>query len=530
MVNARVPAHGNLHSLGGGPAAERTAQGGQVTHARQAPQLTADVASTPRMQRQARTIAQLFGAAPGDVLQRSIHEHTREAGWKVVEPGTAGTRSPGEPPEGQPFFNDLTGVYGATRDSVRAGLADRLMHVGSLPELDNDLALQWGTLASKLGLYTEQALGKVEQKHVGDEEYGDRMINVGSLYMSDLEKSESDKVVARSKMPWEDIVACAAFVRGLMQANGQLDHIRRAPWWQAGGLQVRVDMNYYHNRPLDRTSRKVGMHKDTAGDNVFVNLVFTNTAATPATEWTQDRAAIIGKKKQKMLEKGVPKSLLDEFHQAKSLLAGVEAPGKNHIEGGVMPAMAFVSWVDELAWHATPSLLNRLKVTKELLPQVKTWFSSPDEITSSENGPTAFVNVLSLLHGEAPELFEGTGFLDWQFSLEGGEVQQWYEKRFDGDARAKLLKRWVAVLEAGQAKRSGLVGNILDNELEDFVEVDKSDISLEEEDEALFQPTGISGRTRSNSDAKTQETVKKAADQQGLRSFIRTWVRIVPNR
>ncbi len=528
MVNARVPAHGNPHSLGGGPAAERTAQGGQAAHARQAPQLTADVASTPRMQRQARTIAQLFGAAPGDVLQRSIHEHTEEAGWKVVEPGTAGTHRPGKPPEGQPFFNDLTGAYGATRDSVRAGLADRLMHVGSLPELDKDLALQWGPLALKLGLYTEKALGTVEQKDVGKED-GDRMINVGSLYMIDLERPESDKAVARSNMPMEDILACAAFVRGLMQANGQLDHIRRAPWWKAGGRRVRVDMNYYHNRPLDKTSPNVGMHKDTAGDNVFVNLVFTNTAATPATEWTQDRAAIIGKKKEKMLAKGVPQSLLDEFHQAKRLLADEEAPGKNHIEGGVMPAMAFVSWVDELAWHATPSLLNRLKVTKETLPLVKTWFESPDQITSSKNGPTVFVNVLGLLHGQAPALFEGTGFLEWQFSIEGDEVQQWYEEHFDGDARATLLERWVAVLEAGQAKRTGLVGNSLDSELEDFVELDKSDTSSEEEDEALFQPTGIGARPRSNSDAETQATVKEAADQQGLRSFIRTWVRIERN-
>ncbi|HEY1397920.1 hypothetical protein [Roseateles sp.] len=523
MASARVPADPDHLPPTGRPAAARQDRPDPANQTR--PEATS-VSSSPRVQRQARTIERLFGPQPGPVLQRSIHHHTVEAGWKIVESGTAGTHQPGDPAQGV-YFNDLTGHYGATANDVRAGLADRLMHVGSLPELDEDLALQWGPLAVRLGVYTEKALGKVKEKDVGKKD-GDRMINVGSLYMVDLDRPDLDETVARSRMPMEDIVACAAFVRGLMRANGQLDHIRRAPWWQEGGLKVRVDMNYYHNRPLDKTSRNVGMHKDTAGDNIFVNLVFTNTAATPATEWTQDRAAIIGRKKEKMLAKGVPESLLDEFHQAKALLSGLQAPGKDRIEGGVMPAMAFVSWVDELAWHATPSLLNRLKVTKDMLPQVKTWFQSPGEVSAAKNGPTLFINVLGLLHGQAPALFDGTGFLEWQFSDKGDEVQQWYESHFKVDARAKLLEQWVAVLEAEQAKRAGLVGNSLDSELEDFVEDEKDDSSSEEEEEALYQPTGISGRPRSNSDAETQATVTEAAEQQGLRSFIRTWVRIEP--
>jgi hypothetical protein len=520
MTGSRKPANTRHPSSEILPAAERA-----PAH-RVVPTAGSD---SPRLQHQARTISQLFGPAAGGVLQRNIHQHTGQAGWKIVEPGTAGLHVPGEPEKGV-FFNDVTGVHGASADAVRAGLADRLMHVGSLPELSDQLALQWGPLADKLGKYAQRTLKEIKAEKVGKDS-SDRLINVGSLYLTDLDHPEFDKTTARCLMPQGDIAECATFVYGLMKANGQLDHIRRAPWWKQGGLRVRVDMNYYHNRPLDKLSRNVGMHKDTAGDNLFVNLVFGNTAATPATEWTQDRVAIAGKKLLAMQKKGVPDGMLQEIQQAKTLLSNVDAPGKRHVEGGVMPTMAFVSWVDELAWHATPSLLNRLKLKKDDLPQVAAWFKDPARITTTKGGPDTFMAVLGLLHGQDPSLFERTGFLELHYVDDGSDVQDWYEQAFKPEARAGLLEQWEKVLEAEQAKRSGLLGNTLDGEQEEFVEQpDKSSSSSSAEEEpALYQTTDISGRPRRNSDAETQQEVKEAADAQGLRSFIRTWVRIEPN-
>jgi hypothetical protein len=463
----------------------------------------------------------------GAVAQRSIHEYS-EGQWRVVEPGTAGTHRPAGDGASGLFFNDVTNRYGHTRDEVRAGLVDRMMHVGSLPDLSKDLSLAWTDLGRALDDYCTRTLpadSNIKQQ--------DRMINIGSLYLSDLDLIDHGQTVVRSLLDKGTIDRCSNFVHGLMRANGQLDFIRGAAWWKPAEMRVRVDMNYYHNRPLDRTSRVVGMHKDTAGDNLFVNLVFGNEHATPATEWTQDRVAIAGAKLDAMKAKGVPEGMLTAFQEAKATLEHAGAPGKKNIEGGVMPKQAFVSWVDELAWHATPSLLKRATVPSDW-KQLESWFTDPVKIKRHPQGGQIFFDALSLLHGSNSNLFDNTGFLELQSAMDDATlVHDWYCSRFKGQAQETLKTAWLLLVQQQAAKMSGLVGNSVAPEEPSFREgkapqdwVDPTPPKTPQPN--LMQPTGIAGRTRSNSDADVNQQVNEAADKQNLRSFIRTWVRIEP--
>ena len=464
----------------------------------------------------------------GAVAQRSIH-HYSEGKWNVVEPGTAGGHGYVADGSKGTYFNDVTGIYGNSAEAVRAGLVDRMMHVGSLPELNKDLALEWTGLGQVLDDYCSQNL-----KAVQDAKKDDRMINIGSLYLDDLDLIDHSQTVVRSLLPKANIDRCSSFVHGLMKANGQLDYIRNAPWWNPGELRVRVDMNYYHNRPLDDSSKVVGMHKDTAGDNLFVNLVFGNAQATPATEWTQDRVAIAGAKLDAMKAKGVPDGMLKAFEDAKALLAQASAPGKENIEGDIMPMQAFVSWVDELAWHATPSLQKRATIRSDDLKGIEDWFANPVAILGRADGGVTFLDALSLLHGADATLFDTKAFLEMQSRDDDPKsVHTWYLANFDDDIKREGLKAaWLELVHAQAAKMSGLIGNSVAPEETDYREgkpqgwVEPPKPSTPEPE--LFQPTGIAGRSRSNSDANVNDRVNKAANQQKLRSFIRTWVRIEP--
>ena len=57
----------------------------------------------------------------------------------------------------------------------------------------------------------------------------------------------------------------------------------------------------------------------------------------------------------------MPPEMVAEINQAKGAMGGDQAKlgGKETIEGGILPVLGYVSWVDELIWHSTPSLKNR---------------------------------------------------------------------------------------------------------------------------------------------------------------------------
>ncbi|NEO86043.1 MAG: DUF4157 domain-containing protein, partial [Spirulina sp. SIO3F2] len=106
------------------------------------------------------------------------------------------------------------------------------------------------------------------------------------------------------------------FLHNFMEGNGQLKYITDSSWYQNGTAQVEVDVNFYADRPYEETG--LGVHKDTGGSNLFVNLIFANESEVPATEWT-----FAGEKpseeKQKRIAELMHPNVWEEIEQAREI-------------------------------------------------------------------------------------------------------------------------------------------------------------------------------------------------------------------
>ena len=69
-------------------------------------------------------------------------------------------------------------------------------------------------------------------------------------------------------------------------------------WYDTGKAVVDISVNFYNNRSAQ--DRSFEFHKDTAGDNLFVNLIFNNKKPMLATEWAVDTRSMKVRKKQFM--------------------------------------------------------------------------------------------------------------------------------------------------------------------------------------------------------------------------------------
>lgn len=466
--------------------------------------LTAALADSPRVAAQRTRLAHL--GPPGPVagpVQRTIHRYDKaESRWKVAEPGTAGRyQLPADGADGE-HFNDITGVRGATLEEVRAGLVDTMMVTGSLAQL-GDLDVTWPPLAKRL-------VGEAESAML-------RNVAVDPLYLGEVyfAAAKGDAKPPLKIEPKADIDAGVvddtwAFLKKFMQANGQMAYIERQPWFRDGDYEIHIDLNFYHDRPMG--SGGLGMHKDTGGDNLFVNLVFDNEKETPATEWTQDRDPAKGVKAE-TLARLLPATMVDAINGTKGELGkSAYAYGEKTIQGGTLPRHGFVSWVDELIWHSTPSLAKRATFDK------KTMQTELRKVWSDPEKEGAWIEAIFTL-ADSP----GTLVAEFRKSLEDdGKVfdrAAWLRKQeeisVDAD-KTRWHRLWheLDTFDWPATKWSGRVGNELDKD--ERTGSTPSDI-----------PTGVTGRKRSNSDPGVLKQVIDAAAVQPRRSFIRTWIRVV---
>jgi hypothetical protein len=158
----------------------------------------------------------------------------------------------------------------------------------------------------------------------------------------------------------QDMLTTIRFLNKFMNANGQWDYIKKQDWFKVGGdYAIAIDVNYYPDRTIYDESSP-GFHKDTAGDNIFVNLIFDNKSDIEKTEWFAD-AAEPSKKRAAWQEKLLPESHLRELARARETLRqeaekNAKAGLDNHVDGGISKGKyIYVSWVDDLVWHATPA-------------------------------------------------------------------------------------------------------------------------------------------------------------------------------
>ena len=247
---------------------------------------------------------------------------------------------PDHPPAGS-FFNDVTGVAGPTQAAVEEGLTQLVMKWGSLPAVV-PVAIDLHGLVDRLRAEPESVreLGR----------------DLGTAVL------RPDETMFVTQAPGRRLALAQEAGRlalALMRANGQMDYIRRQPWFRQGTHQVVLHLE----SQFTRETEYLKFHKDTGGDVLFSNLVFRNSAGLPATEWSLDLEPMPPGKRA-LVSRTWPAALLAAVDEARVRLA----PPPDHepvIHGGALPADGYLSWVDELIWHSTPWLEHRMCHTPE---------------------------------------------------------------------------------------------------------------------------------------------------------------------
>ncbi len=310
------------------------------------------------------------------------------------------------------------------------------------------------------------------------------------------------------------------FLEKFMKRNGQWDYIEAQPWFTSGQYVIAIDVNYYP----DRSGYKVTpiFHKDTGGNNIFVNLMFDNQNDIEATEWFADLEQPSDKRKlwqesllppSHVTELQFARKSLRELHGTKSDVSGGVARGKN----------IYVSWVDDLVWHATPSTNRRFECTVDsamrayhvLKATVDGKFSYFDSVF---NANVLGAEVLGTM-AECPSTLlsawlteQGLKTQDVNLEVSRAAWKKLYRDSVDNyrnDAQERAKTTWKITGEYSEA-------NAKDDRLPQSVAMKET-------------PVGLSGRGRANSTEDSRKAIEKArlANVGVARSFLRTWVRIL---
>lgn len=310
-----------------------------------------------------------------------------------------------------------------------------------------------------------------------------------------------------------------------MEKNGQSSYIKRQPWYLSGEYVIAIDINYYP----DRTPYKgiPSFHKDTGGTNLFVNLIFDNALDIEATEWFADLAEPSARR-ARWQEKLLPPALLKEMGEARKNLEP-EHKGKD-VRGGVARGeYIFVSWVDDLVWHATPSVNRRLELTGPLAATMYSklnaemgkslakhknefrfefvhdgathWVSALSVLGSIAECPTTELHAWLKRQELAPQDLTNLNAQEAWRALYGGD-----QGKYDKDVLERATKQWRVGTES---------------------ESIAYDLTVPGSKPIKETPVGLAGRRRTNSTAPDEVAAAELANRGIPRSFIRSWVRVL---
>ncbi|MFD1045987.1 hypothetical protein ACFQ1S_10645, partial [Kibdelosporangium lantanae] len=256
-------------------------------------------------------------------------------------------------------------------------LADLLMDTGSVTKFVDRQT--WVTLADDL----KRIFYRYATDTKNAEEIGKYSVHLCTVYHQNQPNNRKVRYLARETgfagaadkvadnyltKDAEKVIAdrAARFVEDFMAGNGQWDYIRQQEWYRNGDYVIAVDVNYYPDRG-GVFKRFPQFHKDTGGNNIFVNLVFDNDSVIEATEWYTDLA--VPSQKRVAWQQGLmPKDHMTALTEARAALASKVDPAEpGVVEGGVSDSVyTYVSWVDDLVWHATPIDYARLPLNLEM--------------------------------------------------------------------------------------------------------------------------------------------------------------------
>jgi Domain of unknown function (DUF4157) len=461
----------------------------------QAPPRTAGVHARQTGSRGAQALA--VGSKPAFV-QRTIYKwNDKKKKWYVSQVGTRGAfPKPNDGSKGK-YFNDINGLSGDKIANVRAGLTDLMMVTGGLNQLGKKLLSKerptfwpadlWSDLMTLPGQLN--FLGRITLTGAGRytvQPYANAPAKAGDI----LERL------------WDKVL------KPFMKLNGQLGYIQRQEWFRQQSADVMIEINFYKNRDY---STRLGFHKDTEGDNLFVNLLFNNASKIPATEWIEDLApsdAKLADMKKLMpdsMEEGIARSRT-KIREGKYKLAN-----QGTVRGGKASTAAFVSWTDELVWHATPSVESRL--VRNIL-----WRAATRNAKLVHD--VALINALSKLKS-IPGTQIDKDFKEWRRNNrktdEGKFYTDYINQNLGGVKKKKIhqqdIKKYFRDQLYAYEHHSPAVGIETDEPLFGTASTTEKDAK-----------TGIEvGISRRNSVTK----ISLSKVDMGPRAFLRTWVRVV---
>lgn len=314
------------------------------------------------------------------------------------------------------------------------------------------------------------------------------------------------------------------FLEKVMEANGQWDYIRDQDWFKREGYAIGIEVNYYLNRP--GSGALPSFHKDTAGDNIFANLIFDNDDTIEGTEWFADTAE--PSQPRKTWQQGLlPKTYQLDLSLARRKLSDTlgDAGKTGDVAGGTVGKHAYVSWVDDLVWHATPTAAQRLvydwpAAVDSYLPLNRKvngdfqfhdakrdrWISGREVIATMAEEPGPHLKAWLARNKLKPQDIDDTQAKRAWKELYGGHTDQ-NMRRYFADTRARLKSPWrlVGYASEASAQEKSLAGSV----------------SIKE------TPVGLSKRRRANSLPPSTELAKARAAKKP-RNFLRTWIRVLP--
>ena len=314
-----------------------------------------------------------------------------------------------------------------------------------------------------------------------------------------------------------------------MEQNGQWKYIKQQSWYTKREYVIGIDINYYPDR--SGFTAFIAFHKDTEGNNIFVNLIFDNDAPIEATEWYFD----IGEpstQRRKWQQQLLPGDYLEQLERMRAVTRDQVTSSKVEVQvtGGVSPhKYTFVSWMDDLIWHSTPNGKQRaeygdaaaLRAYNSLDTTVDTDFSFIDDKlkarilgweilgTMAESSDTGLYRWLKAQSLEMQDLGLEKSKEAWKALYRNTTGGTEGSDRFLADAQTRALRPWRIT--------------------QSYTEANTADPRTPGSETIRETPALLSRLRRANSFGEAQMEIRKvrAANKGKARAFVRTWVRIL---
>jgi len=343
-----------------------------------------------------------------------------------------------------------------------------------------------------------------------------------TVYYKSGKKAQTKKKPASAKTDQVDKVV--DFLEKFMEANGQWDYIREQDWFKKEGYVIGIEVNYYANRL--GAGALPGFHKDTAGDNVFVNLIFDNDETIEGTEWFAD-VEEPSAERDKWQKSVLPKAYQADLNRARKDLDTTlgEAGKASNVSGGTVGKHAYVSWVDDLVWHATPTSVKRIvfdvPAAKEAYAKLDAEVDGNFEYEDKTRGGWIVGREIIATMAETPgphlKKWLDTNNLKPQ-DIGVAEAKKAWKELYGGKQR-EAVQRYIDDVKVRMNQPWRITG--LDSE------ASAKDDSLVGSKSITESPVGLSKRRRANSLPPSKE-LEKVRAKNTPRNFLRTWVRVLP--